>query len=100
MTRLASFLWALLTTGSVLGVVDLVKDGRAVSEIVIAEDAVQGVKLAAEELRKHLELIFPGPRFRSSIHRHRWRSLPDIEPLGKSLDEVIGSGTERALADL
>lgn len=37
--------------------VELVKDGKAVSEIVVAKDALQGVKLAAGDLQKHLELI-------------------------------------------
>ena len=37
------------------GGVELVKDGRAVSEIVIAPDAIQAVKLAAEDLQKHLK---------------------------------------------
>jgi hypothetical protein len=37
------------------GGVELVKDGRAVSEIVIAPDAIQAVKLAAQDLQKHLK---------------------------------------------
>ena len=36
------------------GEVELVRDGRAVSEIVIAADAIQAVKLAAQDLQKHL----------------------------------------------
>lgn len=37
--------------------VTLVQDGRPVSDIVIAADAPQGTKLAAEDLQKHLKLI-------------------------------------------
>jgi hypothetical protein len=37
------------------GEVELVKDGRAVSEIVIAPDAIQAVKLAAQDLQEHLK---------------------------------------------
>ena len=37
--------------------VELVRDGKPVAEIVVAEDAAQGVKLAADDLQKHLELI-------------------------------------------
>jgi hypothetical protein len=37
------------------GEVELVKDGRAVSEIVIAPDASQAVQLAAQDLQKHLK---------------------------------------------
>ena len=48
---------ALMFTGSCLADVALVEDGEPVAEIVIAEDAVQGVKLAAEDLQRHLELI-------------------------------------------
>ena len=43
--------------GVAIGAVELVRDGKAVSDIVIAKDAPQGVKLAAEDLRKHLRLI-------------------------------------------
>ena len=57
MKRLPSLLLAFLAAGTAIGAVDLVKDGSAVSEIVIAKDAIQGVKLAAEDLQKHLELI-------------------------------------------
>ena len=52
-----SVLLAFMLTGTAFGAVKLVRDGVAVSEIVIAKDAVQGVKLAAEDLQKHLELI-------------------------------------------
>jgi len=48
---------AFLLAGAVFADVELVKDGQAVSEIVIAQGAVQGVKLAAEDLQKHLDLI-------------------------------------------
>ncbi len=37
------------------GGVDLVKDGRAVSEIMIAPDAIQAVRLAAQDLQEHLK---------------------------------------------
>lgn len=37
------------------GEVELVKDGRGVSEIVIAPDAIQAVRLAAQDLREHLK---------------------------------------------
>jgi hypothetical protein len=37
------------------GGVDLVKDGRVVSEIVIASDAIQAVRLAAQDLQEHLK---------------------------------------------
>jgi len=37
--------------------VDLVREGRAVSEIVVAPDALQVVRLAAQDLQKHLKLI-------------------------------------------
>ena len=37
--------------------VELTRDGQPVAEIVIAKDAVQGVKLAAEDLQKHLALM-------------------------------------------
>lgn len=37
--------------------VTLIKDGTPVSDIVIAADAPRGVKLAAEDLQKHLKLI-------------------------------------------
>ena len=37
--------------------VDLVRDGRAVSEIVVAPDAIQVVRLAAQDLQRHLKLI-------------------------------------------
>lgn len=57
MRRLTVILLVLLVARSALGAVELVKDGIAVSEIVIARDAAQGVKLAAEDLQKHLELI-------------------------------------------
>jgi len=55
----ASFLavLALALTGKALADVALVEDGEPVAEMVIAEDAVQGVKLAAEDLQRHLELI-------------------------------------------
>ena len=46
-----------LLGGPVFADVQLVKNGEAVSEIVIAENAVQGVRLAAEDLQKHLEWI-------------------------------------------
>jgi hypothetical protein len=39
------------------GGVDLVRNGRAVSEIVIAPGAIQAVKLAAQDLQKHLRLM-------------------------------------------
>ncbi|MBN2506265.1 MAG: DUF4838 domain-containing protein [Verrucomicrobia bacterium] len=35
--------------------VELVKDGRAVSEIVIAQDAIQAVRVAAQDLQTHLK---------------------------------------------
>ena len=47
----------LLLANAALADVELVKDGQAVSEIVIARDAVQAVKLAAEDLQKHVELM-------------------------------------------
>jgi len=47
----------LALAGAALGAVELVRDGRAGAEIVIAGDAVQAVKLAAADLQKHLELI-------------------------------------------
>lgn len=39
------------------GAVELVKDGIGVSDIVVASDALSSVKTAAEDLRKHIELI-------------------------------------------
>lgn len=48
---LASLTWSLGAD------VELVKDGVPVSEIVVSKDAIQGVKLAAEDLRKHLKMI-------------------------------------------
>lgn len=39
------------------GAVELVRNGRPVSEIVLASDALQVVKLAAQDLQKHLELM-------------------------------------------
>ena len=39
------------------GAADLVVDGHAVSEIVIAENAIRGVQLAAEDLQKHVALM-------------------------------------------
>lgn len=46
---------ALAICAAARGEVPLVKDGRAVSEIVIAPDAIQAVKLAAQDLQKHLQ---------------------------------------------
>jgi Domain of unknown function (DUF4838) len=46
-----------MLSGTTFGAVELVNEGKATAEIVIAKDAVQGVKLAAEDLQKHLELI-------------------------------------------
>jgi len=71
------FLLALLAAGPALGAVDLVENGRAVCEIVIAADAVPGVKLAAADLQRHLELISgarvaivdaPSPGVRSRVY--------------------------------
>lgn len=45
----------LAISSAALGEVELVKDGRAVSEIVIAADAIQVVKLAALDLQMHLK---------------------------------------------
>ena len=53
-------LFAVLTvsvTSKALADVTLVEDGNPVAEIVIAEDAAAGVRLAAEDLQRHLELI-------------------------------------------
>jgi len=56
--------------------VELVRDGEPAAEIVIAKDAAQGVKLAAEDLRKHLALmsgaelaivIVPSPNVRNRV---------------------------------
>ncbi|MBN1672842.1 MAG: DUF4838 domain-containing protein [Kiritimatiellae bacterium] len=44
-----------LVCGAIRADVELVRDGRPVSEIVIAENAEQGIKLAAEDLREHIE---------------------------------------------
>ncbi len=44
-------------SGSIYAGVDLVKDGKPVAEIVMPENALSSVKLAAAELQKHLELI-------------------------------------------
>lgn len=63
--------WILIATNKVLATictlfafivtataaVTLVENGAPVAEIVIADDAPQGVKLAAEDLQKHLKLI-------------------------------------------
>jgi len=46
-----------LVSGAAFGAVELVNKGKPTAEIVIAKDAVQGVKLAAQDLQKHLELI-------------------------------------------
>ncbi len=50
-------IFALCLIGTVCAEVELVKDGKAMAEIVIAGDAITGVKLAADDLQKHLELI-------------------------------------------
>ena len=50
-----SGLMVLVLASSAQGGVDLVTDGRAVSEIVIAPDAIQVVSLAAQDLQKHLK---------------------------------------------
>ena len=39
------------------GPVELVKDGKAVAEIVLAKDANQGMKLAADDLQLYLGKI-------------------------------------------
>lgn len=44
-------------SGCIAGNVSLIKDGKPASEIVISPNAIQGVKLAAEDLQKHLELM-------------------------------------------
>jgi hypothetical protein len=48
---------AFLFSGTVFSAVELVREGKPTAEIIITKDAVQGIKLAAEELQKHLELI-------------------------------------------
>jgi hypothetical protein len=50
-------LFTIFLIGTACASVDLVKGGKATSEIVIAGDAGIGVKLAADDLQKHLELI-------------------------------------------
>ena len=59
------------------GAVDLVEAGRPVAEIVIARDAIQAVKLAAQDLQKHLKLMSgaelpivqaPSPGVRSQVY--------------------------------
>jgi len=52
-TRLLALL-TVLAAGAVLADVELVRDGQAVSDIVVADDAAQGVKLAAPDLQKHV----------------------------------------------
>jgi hypothetical protein len=50
--------FAVMTLGGVIYAdVELVKDGKPVAEIVLSENAISSVKLAAEDLQKHLELI-------------------------------------------
>jgi len=52
------FLTLVFLAGAVVSAdVVLVTDGEPVSEIVIAEDAIRGVTLAAEDLQRHLALI-------------------------------------------
>ena len=48
---------ALLLSGGAFADVELVRNGAPVAEIVIDADAEQGVKLAAEDLQKHLNLM-------------------------------------------
>lgn len=48
-------LFILMASLGAIADVELVKEGKPTAEIVIAKDAIQGVKLAAEDLRKHLE---------------------------------------------
>lgn len=55
-TRLLASL-TVMAAGAVLADVELVRDGQAVSDIVIAEDAAQGVRLAARDLQKHVEAM-------------------------------------------
>ena len=71
--------------------VDLVREGRAVSEIVIAPDAIQAVKLAAKDLQKHLKLMSgaelpivrapsPGVRSRVYVGESEWTRKIGFKP--------------------
>lgn len=51
-----SFICIILSSASILAV-DIVKDGKAVAEIVVAKDATPAAKTSGEELQKHLEKI-------------------------------------------
>jgi len=51
------FAATLFLSASAFADVELVRNGEPVGEIVIAADAEQGVKLAAEDLQKHFNLI-------------------------------------------
>ncbi|MFA6561491.1 MAG: DUF4838 domain-containing protein [Verrucomicrobiia bacterium] len=55
--RLSAALTALVVASTAHGAVEMVRDGRAAAEIVIAPDAIQAVKLAAQDLQKHLKLM-------------------------------------------
>ncbi len=48
---------AMTLSGAIYADVELVKDGKPVAEIVMPENALSSVNLAAEDLQKHLELI-------------------------------------------
>ncbi len=77
MSKIITTILFLLLTLVLFADVELIKEGKPVSEIVISKDAIQCVKLAAEDLRKHLELISgaklpivnaPSPGVRNQIY--------------------------------
>ncbi|MEI6422624.1 MAG: DUF4838 domain-containing protein [Lentisphaerota bacterium] len=55
--KILSGLMTLILTCAAYGEVELVKDGKAVSDIVVDKDALSSVKFAADDLQKHMELI-------------------------------------------
>ena len=55
--KILSGLMTLFLTCAAYGEVELVKDGKAVSDIVVDKDALSSVKFAADDLQKHMELI-------------------------------------------
>jgi len=47
----------LFSAAAAFGEVELVRDGKASADIVLPENPLSGVKLAAEDLQKHIELM-------------------------------------------
>ena len=91
---------ALLLGASAFADIELVRNGEPVAEIVIAGDAEQGVKLAAEDLQKHINLMSgatlpivnaPTPGVRSHVYVSASRHT---EALGFEPAEFQSSGLE------